>query len=113
MIGGNDQGEPVCGPCAGTPALDRTCRECGRGGLGAVASAVHVTHPGHQPRHRARLALAADLPAPILADLTGISISTTERWPQGAKRDWAAHAGQRTADDRGGAGSQELTNPTR
>jgi hypothetical protein len=48
----------------------------------------------------------------ILADLTGISISTAERWSQWAKRDWAAYVGQRTADDRGGIGSQKLTNPT-
>jgi len=32
LIGSNDQGRPVCGPCAGTPELDYTCRECGRGG---------------------------------------------------------------------------------
>jgi hypothetical protein len=49
----------------------------------------------------------------ILADLTGISISTAERWSQWAKRDWAAYVGQRTADDRRGIGSQKLTNPTR
>jgi hypothetical protein len=32
LIGGDDQGRPVCGPCAGTRGLDYTCRECGRGG---------------------------------------------------------------------------------
>jgi hypothetical protein len=44
----------------------------------------------------------------VLADLTGISVSTAERWSQWAKRDWAAYVGQRTADDRGGIGSQKL-----
>ena len=44
--------------------------------------------------------LAADLPASVLADLTGISISTAERWSQWAKRDWSAYVGQRAADDR-------------
>jgi hypothetical protein len=32
LIGNDDLGRPVCGPCAGIPALDYTCRECGRGG---------------------------------------------------------------------------------
>jgi hypothetical protein len=36
----------------------------------------------------------------VLAGLTGISISTAERWSQWAKRDWAACVGQRAADDR-------------
>lgn len=31
----------------------------------------------------------------MLADLTGISISTAERWSQWAKRDWPAYVGQR------------------
>ena len=44
----------------------------------------------HAGRHTARLALAAELPASVLADLTGISISTAERWSQWAKRDWAS-----------------------
>src|SRR5208282_5953150 len=57
------------------------------------------------------LALAAELPASVLADLTGISVGTAERWSQWAKRDWAAYVGQRTADDRRGIGSQKLTRP--
>ena len=55
---------------------------------------------GHAGRNTARLALAAELPASVLADLTGISISTAERWSQWAKRDWAAYVGQRHADAR-------------
>ncbi len=45
----------------------------------------------HVGRNTGRLALAAELPASVLADLTGISISisTAERWSQWAKRDWA------------------------
>lgn len=38
-------------------------------------------------RNTARIALAAELLASMLADLTDISISTTERWPYYAKRD--------------------------
>jgi hypothetical protein len=68
----------------------------------------------HAGRNTARLALAGELPAAVLADLTGISVGTAERWSQWAKRDWAAYVGQRTADDRRGIGSsQKLTNPTR
>ena len=52
----------------------------------------------HAGRNTGRLALAAELPASVLADLTGISISTAERWSQWAKRDWAAYVGQRAAD---------------
>jgi len=52
----------------------------------------------HAGRNTARLALAAELPASVLADLTGISISTAERWSQWAKRDWAAYLGQRATD---------------
>ena len=54
----------------------------------------------HAGRNTARFALAAELPAAVLADLTGISISTAERWSQWAKRDWAAYVGQRTFDCR-------------
>ena len=67
----------------------------------------------HAGRNTARLALAAELPASVLADLTGISVSTAERWSNWAKRDWAAYVGQRTADDRGDSASRKLINPTR
>ncbi len=36
----------------------------------------------HAGRNTTRLALATELPALVLADLTGISISTAERWSQ-------------------------------
>jgi hypothetical protein len=51
----------------------------------------------HAGRNTARLALAAELPASVLADLTGISISTAERWSQWAKRDWTAYVAERSA----------------
>jgi hypothetical protein len=34
---------------------------------------------------------AADLAASVLADLTGICISTAERWSQRAEREWATY----------------------
>jgi hypothetical protein len=52
----------------------------------------------HAGRNAGRLVLAAELPASVLADLTGISVSTAERWSQWAKRDWAAYGGRRAAD---------------
>jgi integrase len=61
----------------------------------------------HAGRNTARLVLAAELPASVLADLTGISISTAERWSQWAKRDWVAYVGQRAADDREGIDSRK------
>ena len=35
------------------------------------------------------MALAADLPAAILADLLGLHINTAVRWATYARRDWA------------------------
>ncbi len=58
----------------------------------------------HAGRNTARLALAAELPASVLADLTGISISTAERWSQWAKRDWAVYVAERSASSRNTAG---------
>jgi hypothetical protein len=57
----------------------------------------------HAGRNTARLALAAELPASVLADLTGISISTAERWSYWARRDWTAYVAVRTAGIRGEA----------
>jgi hypothetical protein len=58
----------------------------------------------HAGRNTARMALAAELPASVLADLTGISISTAERWSQRARRDWTAYVALRAADLSGKAG---------
>jgi len=52
----------------------------------------------HAGRNTARLALAAELPASVLADLTGISISTAERWSQWAKRDWTVYVAERSTE---------------
>jgi hypothetical protein len=51
----------------------------------------------HAGRNTVRLALAAELPAWVLADLTGISVGPAERWSQWAKRDWAAYVAGRSA----------------
>jgi hypothetical protein len=39
-------------------------------------------------RNSARTALATELPAAVLADLTGVNISTAVAWSRQAKRDW-------------------------
>lgn len=46
-------------------------------------------------RNTARLALAADLPASVLADILGIHNVTATRWAQRTKRDWHAYLAQR------------------
>ncbi|MFF4305516.1 hypothetical protein [Streptomyces sp. NPDC001601] len=42
-------------------------------------------------RHAALAALAADLPSPILADVTGMHRHTALRWVAYARRDWAEY----------------------
>ena len=66
----------------------------------------------HAGRNTARLALAAELPASVPADLTGISIGTAERWSQWAKRDWAAYVGHRAADIAEGVDSRKPAKQT-
>jgi hypothetical protein len=49
-------------------------------------------------RNGALAALAADLPAPILADLLGIHINTAVRWVTYARRDWTDYLAARAAE---------------
>jgi hypothetical protein len=42
-------------------------------------------------RNSALISLAADLLAPILADLLGLHINTAVRWVRRSKRDWASY----------------------
>jgi hypothetical protein len=42
-------------------------------------------------RNSALISLAADLPAPVLADLLGLHINTAVRWVRRSKRDWATY----------------------
>ncbi|MED7828436.1 hypothetical protein [Streptomyces chiangmaiensis] len=51
-------------------------------------------------RNSALAALAADLPSPILADLTGMHRDTAIRWVAYARRDWAAYLAARADDQR-------------
>jgi hypothetical protein len=49
-------------------------------------------------RNGALAALAADLPAAILADLLGMHVNTAVRWVTYARRDWADYLAARAAD---------------
>ena len=44
------------------------------------------------------MALAADLPAAIIADLLGMHINTAIRWVRYAGRDWADYLAARAAE---------------
>jgi hypothetical protein len=49
-------------------------------------------------RNAALIALAGELPAPILADVLGLHINTAVRWADIAKRDWSSYLAARAAD---------------
>jgi hypothetical protein len=49
-------------------------------------------------RNTARITLALDLPASVLADLFDMHINTAVRWVQRAKRDWSSYIATRAED---------------
>jgi hypothetical protein len=49
-------------------------------------------------RNTARITLALDLPAAVLADLFDMHINTAVRWVQRAKRDWSSYIATRAED---------------
>ena len=51
----------------------------------------------NQARKAAMFQLAAEMPAPVLADLLGLSATTASRWASLAARDWSQYAGMRRA----------------
>jgi hypothetical protein len=51
-------------------------------------------------RNGALAALAADLPAAVLADFLGIHVNTAVRWVTYARQDWTAYLAARDADQR-------------
>jgi hypothetical protein len=58
-----------------------------------------------QARKAAMFGLAAEIPAPILADILGLGTNTAVRWATLASRDWSEYAALRRSDppDRGPA----------
>ncbi|MGW7603177.1 hypothetical protein [Streptomyces antimycoticus] len=66
--------------------------------LGATYLYLKLRRHGIAPlasRNSARLALATDLPASVLADFTSTSISNSTRWTGYAKRDWLDYIASR------------------
>lgn len=57
--------------------------------------------PVRTARNAALAALAADLPSPILADVTGMHRHTALRWVAYARRDWAEYLSARAQDKPG------------
>jgi hypothetical protein len=71
--------------------------------LGAEALARRIRQHGIEPRqsrNRALAAWAAELPAPVLADILGLHVTTAEQWAQRARRDWTSYIAERAADGR-------------
>lgn len=50
-------------------------------------------------RNTALMALASDLPAPILSEMLGIHINAAVEWVGLVKRDWVAYLAARSEDD--------------
>jgi hypothetical protein len=48
-----------------------------------------------QSRNAALAAWAAELPAPVLASILGLNVSTAEAWAQRTRRDWTSYIAQR------------------
>lgn len=63
------------------------------------------------PRNGALAALAADLPAAVLADLLGMHINTAVRWVKYVGRDWADYIAARAIE--GGNPGQDEENSAR
>ncbi|MCX5103865.1 MULTISPECIES: hypothetical protein [unclassified Streptomyces] len=70
-----------------------------RAPLGASYFSLKLRQHGITPRdsrQSSRVALAADLPASVIADVTGTSISNATRWTGYARRDWFDYIASRT-----------------
>jgi hypothetical protein len=52
-------------------------------------------------RSAALIALANDLPVPVLAELLGVHIHTAQKWAAHVQRDWATYLAARSDDHRG------------
>ncbi len=73
------------GAFPGRPAADTLYRQLRQRGIPDIG----------QARSAALITLAADLPAPVLADLLGIHITAAVGWSRHAQNDWAAYLAAR------------------
>ncbi|KEF18267.1 MULTISPECIES: hypothetical protein [Streptomyces] len=79
----------------------------------ALAAELRRPHlPAHPSRKTALLALANDLPAAVLGDLLGISITSAPQWTRRATRDRPATSSDR-CEGRAGAVGACLWPPSR
>jgi hypothetical protein len=67
----------------------------------------------HTARNTAVGALAAELPASVLAGITGLHISTATRWTRSTRRDWTEYVAARTPHQNEMAGDEGLLQYTR
>jgi hypothetical protein len=64
--------------------------------VGFGAKLVQHGIPTHSGRNIALLALAAELPTSVIADLFDLHLATAVRWDRGAGRDWTSYLALRT-----------------
>ena len=62
----------------------------------------------HAARNTAVGAIATELPAPVLAGITGLHISTATRWTRSTRRDWTEYVAARTPHQNEIAGDEGL-----
>jgi len=60
----------------------------------------HHGIPIQSGKNSARAALAEDLPAPVLAELTGLNPSTAGQWAKHVARTWQPYLAARTGQPR-------------
>jgi len=58
-------------------------------------------------RNTARAALASELPASVLADLTGIHVQTAVAWTRLTGHDWTGYVATRAEDSSAAPGLQQ------
>jgi hypothetical protein len=88
---------------AGSPGEDpAACSPAGPRAADRQPRPDHQAEPARNQRPARRngalAALAADLPAAILADLLGMHVHTAVRWVTYARRDWAEYLAAWAAD---------------
>ncbi|MFF7772490.1 hypothetical protein ACFZC7_39105 [Streptomyces massasporeus] len=72
------------------------------GSISTHAMTQKLNRHGISVRVARNSALVADLPSPILADLTGMHRHTAIRWVAYARRDWAEYLAARAEDQQEG-----------
>ena len=80
-------------------------RPTSRSGLQLKLCAYRVD--ARPARNGALISLAADLPAPVLADVLGLHTSTAVYWATLAKRDWSNYLAARKLDGIANASSED------